>query len=177
MKPPAADVKRKKRIIQMKKVLQALAIAVLGLVLMVGIGTIVHASASGGIYPLGNGWVFGAANDYISHFGGTPVQRQSLTNTAAVSGTVSITGQTATAAVATTAILSNLTQSVTITNGVGGSWTITFATNSVVGTPVVSIAAVAAVTNLTGTTTIAGFATTNQANQIITALRNLNLAQ
>ena len=88
MKPPAADVKRKKGIIQIKKVLQALAIAVLGLVLMVGIGTIVHASASGGIYPLGNGWVFGAANDYISHFGGTPVQRQSLTNTMLVSGSV-----------------------------------------------------------------------------------------
>jgi len=161
----------------MNKVLKVLGIVVLALVVVVGLGTIVHAAASGGVFPVGNGWSFGATSDYITFFRGTPVQQQALTNTQSVAGTVSITGQTATAATAATAILSNAVQSVTITNGVGGSWTITFATNVVVGTPVISITAVAAVTNMTGTSTIAGFASTNQANQIINGLRNLNLAQ
>jgi len=105
----------------MNKVLKALGIAVLALVVTIGLGTIVHAAATGGIYPLKNGLSFGSPNDYITFFGGTPVQRQSLTNTTAV------------------------LKSFVATDGT--------------------------------TNTVAFLTGTNQVNQIVATLRNLNLAQ
>ena len=68
----------------MQKVIKVLTVLVLAMVLFVGVATIVQAAASGGIYPLKNGWSFGAPSDVITHFGGTPVGIQSLTNTVAV---------------------------------------------------------------------------------------------
>ncbi len=105
----------------MEKLFKVLGIVVLALVVLIGLGTIVQAAASGGIFPLKNGWSFGAANDSITFFGGTPVARQSLTNATAV------------------------LKSFVATDGT--------------------------------TNTVAFLTGTNQVNQIVATLRNLNLAQ
>ena len=148
----------------MNKVLKALGIAVLALVVIIGLGTIVHAAASVGIYPLKNGFSFGAPSDYITFFGGTPVQRQAVTNTPAVAGTTNVT----------------------LTVNTGTAAAVTFGTTNIVtatytGVVVVAITPATVVTNVTGTFAavygLCGFQTTNQANQVINALRNLNLAQ
>lgn len=160
---------------------------IVGVIAAAMIGTTV--AAVFGPTPHSNGgWVVGESSAKIGFFGATPVARQGLTGT--VAQTFTIIGPTAgtTAAVVTNAtidvatVVTGLTVQTAVLDFIladGTTNTTALVTNVVALTDTqgVTLQTRNVFADLTGsaTNTFAAYTTTNQANAIVTGLRNLGL--